>query len=183
VGEWLAARPGRIYPQEDPRYPLYRRLGGPQSRVDAEGRGKILCLCRGWNPPHPVRGQSLYWLNHSARRDHSSHQIPKPALQSTEIGLYVTDEKRWTARRGRKRRPVRVLYWLHIAWGPGCVIHVQTEQDGRRSPQWAHSVRMTWMWQSRRTFWIVRHWWEVLDCQLLKEAFRRLSHIQESRAR
>jgi hypothetical protein len=30
--EWLAARPGPIYPREGPRYPLYRGLDGPQSR-------------------------------------------------------------------------------------------------------------------------------------------------------
>jgi hypothetical protein len=32
-GEWSASRPGRALAQgKDPRYPLYRRLGGPQSR-------------------------------------------------------------------------------------------------------------------------------------------------------
>jgi hypothetical protein len=32
-GEWSASRPGRALPRgKDPRYPLYRRLGGPQSR-------------------------------------------------------------------------------------------------------------------------------------------------------
>jgi hypothetical protein len=31
-GEWLASRPGRVLPRgKDPRYPLYRRLAGPQS--------------------------------------------------------------------------------------------------------------------------------------------------------
>jgi hypothetical protein len=30
--EWSASRPGRaLPPDKDPRYPLYRRLGGPQS--------------------------------------------------------------------------------------------------------------------------------------------------------
>jgi len=32
VGEWSAARPGRTLPPGKTRYPLYRRLGGPQSR-------------------------------------------------------------------------------------------------------------------------------------------------------
>jgi hypothetical protein len=33
VGEWSASRPGRALPPgKDPRYPLARRLGGPQSR-------------------------------------------------------------------------------------------------------------------------------------------------------
>jgi hypothetical protein len=32
VGEWSAARPGRTLPPRKTRYPLYRRLGGPQGR-------------------------------------------------------------------------------------------------------------------------------------------------------
>ena len=31
-GEWSAARPGHTLPPRNTRYPLYRRLGGPQSR-------------------------------------------------------------------------------------------------------------------------------------------------------
>jgi hypothetical protein len=31
-GEWSAARPGRTLPLGKTRYPLYRRLGGPQGR-------------------------------------------------------------------------------------------------------------------------------------------------------
>jgi hypothetical protein len=32
-GEWSASRPGRALPSgKGPRYPLYRRLGGPQNR-------------------------------------------------------------------------------------------------------------------------------------------------------
>ena len=31
-GEWSAARPGRILNPGKTRYPLYRRLGGPQGR-------------------------------------------------------------------------------------------------------------------------------------------------------
>jgi hypothetical protein len=37
-GEWSASRPGRALPPgKDPRYPLYRRLGGPQSRSGHRG--------------------------------------------------------------------------------------------------------------------------------------------------
>jgi len=39
VGEWSAARPGRTLPPGKTRYPLYRRLGGPQGR---SGRAEIL---------------------------------------------------------------------------------------------------------------------------------------------
>ena len=38
-GEWSAARPGRTLPPRKTRYPLYRRLGGPQGR---SGRAKNL---------------------------------------------------------------------------------------------------------------------------------------------
>ena len=31
-GEWSASRPGRTLPSGKTRYPLYRRLGGPQGR-------------------------------------------------------------------------------------------------------------------------------------------------------
>ena len=31
-GEWSASRPGRTLPPGKTRYPLYRRLGGPQGR-------------------------------------------------------------------------------------------------------------------------------------------------------
>jgi len=31
-GEWSAARPGRTLPPGKTRYPLYRRMGGPQDR-------------------------------------------------------------------------------------------------------------------------------------------------------
>jgi hypothetical protein len=35
--------PAAFYPRgKDPRYQLYRRLDGPQSRLDTEARGKIL---------------------------------------------------------------------------------------------------------------------------------------------
>jgi hypothetical protein len=34
--------------------------------LDAEVRGKILCLCRGSNPGRPVRSQTLYWLSYPA---------------------------------------------------------------------------------------------------------------------
>ena len=32
VSEWSVARPGRTLPPGKTRYPLYRRLGGPQGR-------------------------------------------------------------------------------------------------------------------------------------------------------
>jgi hypothetical protein len=37
---------------------------GPRAGLDAEIRGKILCLCRGSNPGCPVCSQTLYWLSY-----------------------------------------------------------------------------------------------------------------------
>jgi hypothetical protein len=51
--------PVALYPRgKDPRYPLYRRLGGPQSRSGHRGYRKNLCPCRGSNPDH--RSSSPY---------------------------------------------------------------------------------------------------------------------------
>jgi hypothetical protein len=44
------------------------RWVGPRPGLDAEGRGQILCLCRGSNPGRPVRSQTLYWLSCPAHR-------------------------------------------------------------------------------------------------------------------
>jgi hypothetical protein len=32
---------------------------GPRAGLDAEARGKILCLCRGSNPGHPVHSHTI----------------------------------------------------------------------------------------------------------------------------
>ena len=45
-GEWSAARPGRTLPPGKSRYPLYRRLGGPQGR---SGRAENLAP-QGFDP-------------------------------------------------------------------------------------------------------------------------------------
>jgi hypothetical protein len=42
-GEWSASRPGRFTPRgKSPRYPLDRKLDGPQSRSGRHGEVKIL---------------------------------------------------------------------------------------------------------------------------------------------
>jgi hypothetical protein len=41
-GEWSASRPGRFTPGKSPRYPLDRRLGGPQNRPGCSGIEKNL---------------------------------------------------------------------------------------------------------------------------------------------
>jgi hypothetical protein len=57
VCEWSASRPGRALAPggKGPRYPLDRRLGGPQSRSGHRGyRKKSFRLCRGSNLDCPV---------------------------------------------------------------------------------------------------------------------------------
>jgi hypothetical protein len=62
--------PDAFYPQgKDPRYPLYRRLGGPQSRSGHRAyRKNLLPLL--WieprSPGRPARSQTLYCLSYPA---------------------------------------------------------------------------------------------------------------------
>ena len=49
-GEWSAARPGRTLLPGKTRYPLYSRLGGPQTR---SGRAEILV-------PTGIRSQTVH---------------------------------------------------------------------------------------------------------------------------
>jgi hypothetical protein len=63
-GEWSASRPGRALPWgKDPRYPLDRRLDGPQSRSGHKGQRKNplpLPQIEPRSPGCPVRSQTLY---------------------------------------------------------------------------------------------------------------------------
>ena len=61
-GEGSASRPGRSLPQGNTRYPLYRRLGGPQGL--SEQVQKISPLTGIWSPERPVRSQSRYRLSY-----------------------------------------------------------------------------------------------------------------------
>jgi hypothetical protein len=67
-GEWSASRPGRALPRgKDPRYPLYRRLGGPQSRSGHRGYMKNplpLLGIKPRSPGGPARSQTLYCLSY-----------------------------------------------------------------------------------------------------------------------
>jgi hypothetical protein len=74
-GEWSAARPGRTLPQGKTRYPLYKRLGGPQGRS-----GQV----RKISPPppsgirfpgSPACSQSLYRLSYPAQKSKMLRQI------------------------------------------------------------------------------------------------------------
>ena len=63
--EWSAAHPGRTLPLGESRYPLYRRLGGPQARF---GRAENFTPTGIRSPDHPARSQSLYRLSYPAHR-------------------------------------------------------------------------------------------------------------------
>ena len=63
VGEWSVARPGRTLLPGKTRYPLYRRLGGPQGR---SGRAENLALPRfDYRNVQPV-AHSLHRLSYPA---------------------------------------------------------------------------------------------------------------------
>jgi hypothetical protein len=59
--------PAALYPRKwTPRYPLDKRLGGPQSWSGTEARGNILCLCRVSNAGRQVCSQTQYWLAYTS---------------------------------------------------------------------------------------------------------------------
>jgi hypothetical protein len=62
-GEWSAARPGQNLPPGKTRYPLYRRLGGPQGRY---GQGENSRSHRQSIPGRAALSQSLYRLSYRA---------------------------------------------------------------------------------------------------------------------
>jgi hypothetical protein len=49
-------------------------------------------------------------------------------FNSTEIGLKITDEKRWTAGRDYDSRVVRLLRYLNVAGWCRYVVYIQIEQ-------------------------------------------------------
>ena len=61
-GEGSASRPGRSLPPRKTRYPLYRRLGGPQAR---SGQVRKISPPNGIrSPDRPARSQCLYRLSY-----------------------------------------------------------------------------------------------------------------------
>jgi len=63
-GEGSASHPGRSLPPVKTRYPLYRRLGGPQER---SGQVRKISSPTGIrSPDRPARNQSLYRLSYRA---------------------------------------------------------------------------------------------------------------------
>jgi hypothetical protein len=79
-GEWSVSL-AALYPAE--RAPGTHCTGGwvgPRAGLDAEVRGKILCLCWGSNTGHPVPSQTLYWLSHPSSYTHThTHLFYRPS--------------------------------------------------------------------------------------------------------
>jgi len=65
--EWSVARPGRTLPPAKTRYPLYRRLGGPQG---GSGRAENLVLTGIRSRTFQLVVQSLYRLSYRAHLSH-----------------------------------------------------------------------------------------------------------------
>ena len=64
-GEGSASRSDRSLPPGKTRYPLYRRLGGPQGR---SGQVRKISPQTGFYPRVRARSQSLYWLRYPAHK-------------------------------------------------------------------------------------------------------------------
>ena len=67
-GGWSTPRPGRFTARKYTRYPLCRRLGGPQGR---SGRVRKISPPTGIPSPYlPARSESLYRLSYPVPQDH-----------------------------------------------------------------------------------------------------------------
>jgi len=63
--EWSASRLGRFIPAgESPWYPLYRKLGGPQSQCGRRGKRKIPAPAGSQNPVIQPVTWSRYFLSY-----------------------------------------------------------------------------------------------------------------------
>ena len=84
-GEWSAARPGRSLPPGKTRYPMYRRLGGPQG---PSGRAKILAPTVIRSPDRPACSQSPYRLSYPA-------QTQERVIKKLTNNLIKTKRQMW----------------------------------------------------------------------------------------
>ena len=79
-GEWSAARPGRALPPGKTRYPLYRRLGGPQGR---SGRAENLV-------PTGIRSRTVQPV---VRR--YTTELPGPLVKQGRDNLIQNGRSQW----------------------------------------------------------------------------------------
>ena len=84
-GGWSAPHPGRLTPPRKTRYPLYRRLGGPQGPVWTGAENLAPTGIR--SPDRPARSESLYRLSypgpHSCNMHHNIN-FPSTSRSSNE---------------------------------------------------------------------------------------------------
>jgi hypothetical protein len=81
--------PAALYPRvKDPRYPLYRRLGGPQSRSGHRGWRLPLPGIEPQSHGRPARSKTLYWLRYPAHiRNGYVWQIPLTSVSRPDLSL------------------------------------------------------------------------------------------------
>ena len=85
MGEWSAARPGRTLPPGKTRYPLYRRLGGPQGR---SGRAENLVPQRDSIPDRPARSSVAIPTELPGPHDDIKHKI-QYRLRPSQATIYI----------------------------------------------------------------------------------------------
>ena len=83
-GEGSASRPGRFLPPGKTRYPLYRRLGGPQGRS-----GQVLASTGIRSLDRPAHSQSLYQLCYPAHASHRDGKLISVCTLHTCIQIWV----------------------------------------------------------------------------------------------
>ena len=86
-GEGSASRPGRSLPPGKTRYPLYRRLGGPQGRSGQVRRISPPTGIR--SPDRPVRSQSLKWLRYPAKWSCRRLDIFIPRILNSDLHFHT----------------------------------------------------------------------------------------------
>ena len=116
VGEWSAAHPGRTLSPGKTRYPLYRRLGGPQGR---SGRAENLVPTGIRSQTvHPVT-QSLYLLSYRA------HLYIKYPLLFVRFYWNLNVRDRFFLR----RIPKNQISWKSVQWQPSCSVRTDGRTD------------------------------------------------------
>jgi hypothetical protein len=83
-GEGSASRPGRSLPPGKTRYPLYRRLGGPQDR---SGQVRKISYPPGFDPPNvqPVASRYTDYATRSTQITKAFRYIPSKYLLTDAI--------------------------------------------------------------------------------------------------
>jgi hypothetical protein len=66
---------------------------GPRAGLDAEVRGKILCLRRGSNPGSPIRSQTLYWLSYPGSPYCNVPFVIKLRIKCAQSQIFINQER------------------------------------------------------------------------------------------